>query len=97
MRPYLSICEICRKACFFWEPMILAHGKMDGLLQLETECVARRSHTGDKNMKLISCGVITLVLILTSVPLIYGQDLSKYRTFSFGMRVASVSSKAEQQ
>jgi hypothetical protein len=77
--------------------MILAHGKMDGLLRLETECLARRSHTGDMKMKLISRGVITLVLILTSAPLIYGQDLSRYRTFSFGMSVDTVSKQADRQ
>src|ERR1700686_4940227 len=48
-------------------------------------------------MKLISHGAIALVLILASAPLIHPQDLSKYRTFSFGMSVANVSKQADRQ
>jgi hypothetical protein len=77
--------------------MILAHGRMHGLLQLETERPARRNHNGETKMKLICRGTIALVLILLSAPLIHGQDLSKYRTFSFGMSVASVSKQADRQ
>src|ERR1700687_882222 len=77
--------------------MILAHGKMDGLLRLETESLARRSHSGDTKMNLINRGAIALVLILASAPLIHPQDLSKYRTFSFGMSVANVSKQADRQ
>ncbi|HXC62338.1 MAG TPA: hypothetical protein VNV63_06655, partial [Nitrospiria bacterium] len=40
---------------------------------------------------------ITLILILFSTSLISAQDLSKYRNFSFGMSVASVSKQADQQ
>jgi hypothetical protein len=36
-------------------------------------------------------GAIALVMVLFSAQLIYGQDLSKYRTFSFGMSLATVS------
>jgi len=35
-------------------------------------------------------GTISFVVILLFAPLIHGQDLSKYRNFSFGMNVASV-------
>ncbi len=50
-------------------------------------------------MKKISPGSITLVLILIlcSASLISAQDLSKYRNFSFGMSVASVSKQADRQ
>jgi hypothetical protein len=48
-------------------------------------------------MKMISRGSIALVLILFSAPLISAQDLSKYRNFSFGMSVASVSKQADRQ
>jgi hypothetical protein len=42
-------------------------------------------------MKIISRGAIALVMVLFFTPLIHGQDLSKYRTFSFGMSLATVS------
>ena len=42
-------------------------------------------------MKNTCGGAIALVMILFSAQLIYGQDLSKYRTFSFGMSLATVS------
>jgi hypothetical protein len=48
-------------------------------------------------MKMISRGAIALGMILISSPLIHGQDLSKYRNFSFGMSVASVSKQADQR
>jgi hypothetical protein len=48
-------------------------------------------------MKTISRGAIALVMILISAPLIHGQDLSKYRNFSFGMSVASVSKQADRR
>jgi hypothetical protein len=48
-------------------------------------------------MKIISRGAISFVMVMLSTPLIYGQDLSKYRTFSFGMTVASVSKQADRQ
>lgn len=46
-------------------------------------------------MKRTSVGVIGLVMVLFSAQLVYGQDLSKYRTFSFGMSLASVSKKVD--
>ena len=42
-------------------------------------------------MRTIRDTVTFLVLILLSAPLIYGQDLSKYRTFSLGMSLDQVS------
>jgi len=45
-------------------------------------------------VKMISRGAIAL-LILLSVPLIYGQDLSKYRTFSLGTTLADLSKQLE--
>ena len=42
-------------------------------------------------MKKTCGGAIALVMVLFSAQLIYGQDLSKYRTFSFGMSLAAVS------
>ena len=42
-------------------------------------------------MKTIRHTVIFLVMILLPAPLIYGQDLSKYRKFSLGMSLAQVS------
>ena len=42
-------------------------------------------------MKKTCGGAIALVMVLFSSQLIYGQDLSKYRTFSFGMSLAAVS------
>jgi hypothetical protein len=49
---------------------------------------------GDTKMKKIIRGAITLVMILFSARLIYGQDLSKYRSFSFGTSTAIVSKQA---
>jgi hypothetical protein len=46
-------------------------------------------------MKKISCGAFALVTVLLSAQLVYGQDLSKYRTFSFGMNLATVSKQVD--
>ncbi len=48
-------------------------------------------------MKMISRGAIALLMILISAPLIHGQDLSKYRTFSFGTSLASISKQIDRQ
>ena len=40
---------------------------------------------------------LTVVVILLSTPLIYAQDLSKYRNFSFGMTVADLSKQIDQK
>jgi hypothetical protein len=45
---------------------------------------------GDIQMKVMRNIVVSLFLILLSAPLIFGQDLSKYRTFSLGMSLAEL-------
>jgi hypothetical protein len=46
---------------------------------------------GDIQMKMMRNIVISLSIILLSAPLISGQDLSKYRTFSLGTSLAELS------
>ncbi len=46
-------------------------------------------------MKITCRGTISLLMALLFAPLIHGQDLSKYRNFSFGMSVASVSKQVD--
>ena len=46
-------------------------------------------------MKRTCRGTISLVMVLIFAPLIHGQDLSKYRNFSFGMSVADVSKQVD--
>ena len=41
--------------------------------------------------------VICLVIFLLSAPLIHGQDLSKYRNFSFGMSLVDLSKQVDQK
>jgi hypothetical protein len=41
-------------------------------------------------MKVLSRGSIVLIAFLFCVPLVHGQDLSKYRTFTLGMNTADV-------
>src|SRR3984893_7890456 len=48
-------------------------------------------------MKMMRNVVVSFALVLFSATLIYGQDLSKYRNFSFGMSVASVSKQADRE
>src|SRR5712672_1613637 len=48
-------------------------------------------------MKMISRGAIAFLLVMFFAPLTYGQDLSKYRTFSFGASLASVSKQVDRQ
>jgi hypothetical protein len=48
-------------------------------------------------MKMMRNVVVPFALVLFSAMLSYGQDLSKYRNFSFGMSVASVSKQADRQ
>src|SRR6202023_1984379 len=52
---------------------------------------------GDFQMKMMRNVVVSFALVLFSATLIYGQDLSKYRNFSFGMSVASVSKQADRE
>ena len=46
-------------------------------------------------MKTIRSVGISLVMILLSAPLVRGQDLSKYRDFSFGMSLPELSSQVD--
>jgi hypothetical protein len=46
-------------------------------------------------MKKTSGGAIVLVVVLFSAQLVYGQDLSKYRTFSFGTSLSTVSKQVD--
>ena len=48
-------------------------------------------------MKMVRRVVISLVMILLSAPLIHGQDLSKYRNFSFGMSLVELSKQVDSQ
>ena len=48
-------------------------------------------------MKILSRGVLAGTMILISASMIHAQDLSKYRNFSFGSSVASVSKQAVRQ
>ena len=48
-------------------------------------------------MKIISRVVISVVLILLSTSAIYAQDLSRYRNFSFGMKLADISKQVAPQ
>jgi len=48
-------------------------------------------------MKMMCSLVSSLVMILLSAPLIHGQDLSKYRNFSFGMRYVDLSKQVDQK
>src|SRR2546425_4547205 len=48
-------------------------------------------------MKMMRRVVISVVMILLSAPLIYGQDLSKYRNFSFGMSLVELSKQIDSQ
>jgi hypothetical protein len=48
-------------------------------------------------MKMIIRGAIALAMILVSGQLMYGQDLSMYRNFSFGMSTTNVSKLAEEK
>jgi hypothetical protein len=46
-------------------------------------------------MKVMRRAVVSLLMLLLSAPVIYGQDLSKYRNFSFGMSVADLSKQVD--
>ncbi len=48
-------------------------------------------------MKIMRSVAISLAMILLSAPVIYGQDLSKYRNFSFGMSLVEVSKQVDSQ
>jgi hypothetical protein len=46
-------------------------------------------------MKMMRSVAVPLALILLSAPVIYGQDLSKYRNFSFGMSLVELSNQVD--
>jgi hypothetical protein len=69
---------------------LLSRGKTSGLSP-------PKKFVKEIHMKMLSRGAIALAVILLSAPLIYSQDLSKYREFSFGMSAASVSKLAEER
>jgi len=46
-------------------------------------------------MKITRIVVVSLAMILLSAPVIHGQDLSKYRNFSFGTSLVSVSKQVD--
>ncbi len=46
-------------------------------------------------MKMMRSLVFSLFLILVSTPLVHGQDLSKYRNFSFGMSLVELSKQVD--
>jgi len=48
-------------------------------------------------MKIMRTVVVSLAMILLSAPLIRGQDLSKYRNFSFGMSFVELSKQVDSQ
>ncbi len=48
-------------------------------------------------MKIMRSVVVALAMILLSAPVIHGQDFSKYRNFSFGTSLASVSKQVDRQ
>ena len=48
-------------------------------------------------MKIVNRGVLAASMILVSASVIHAQDLSKYRNFSFGSSVASVSKQVVRQ
>src|SRR5260370_3015913 len=48
-------------------------------------------------MKLMRSVLVSRAMILLSAPVIHGQDLSKYRNFSFGTTLASVSKQVDRQ
>jgi hypothetical protein len=52
---------------------------------------------GDFQMKILRSVVVSLAMVLLSAPLIHGQDLSKYRNFSFGMSFVELSKQVDSQ
>jgi hypothetical protein len=46
-------------------------------------------------MKIISRVAVSFALMVLAVPLIHGQDLSKYRTFSFGMTLTDLTKQID--
>ena len=47
-------------------------------------------------MRSLVVSFLMIIVILLSIPQIHAQDLSKYRTFSFGMTVADIAKQIDQ-
>jgi len=81
--------------------MWLARGKdvrqEEMITQLYAATILKESVEGDFQMKIMRSVVISLAMILLSAPVLRGQDLSKYRNFSFGATLASVSKQVDRQ
>jgi hypothetical protein len=52
---------------------------------------------GDMKMKTIRCSILCFVVLLLTAPLLRGQDLSKYRHFTFGMSLTRVLERTDQK
>jgi hypothetical protein len=61
------------------------------------ERLVRRNRKGDLKMRVLSRGVLAAITILISASVIHAQDLSKYRNFSFGASLASLSKQVDRQ
>lgn len=48
-------------------------------------------------MKTIRCSILCFVVVLLTTPLVRGQDLSKYRHFTFGMSLTRVLERTDQK
>ncbi len=48
-------------------------------------------------MKVLSRGLIALAVFLFCIPVVHGQDLSKYRTFTLGMSTADILKLADEK
>jgi hypothetical protein len=48
-------------------------------------------------MKTICCSILCFVVLLLAAPLLRGQDLSKYRHFTFGMNLTRVLERTDQK
>ena len=48
-------------------------------------------------MKTIRCSILCFVVLLLTAPLLRGQDLSKYRHFTFGMSLTRVLERTDQK
>ncbi|HEX2713019.1 MAG TPA: hypothetical protein VHM88_12540 [Candidatus Acidoferrales bacterium] len=48
-------------------------------------------------MKTIRCSILCFIAVLLTAPLLRGQDLSKYRHFTFGMSLTRVLERTDQK
>src|SRR5207302_9390975 len=52
---------------------------------------------GEVQMKIMRSVVVSLAMTLLSAPVIHGQDLSKYRNFSFGVSLVELLKQVDSQ